>query len=117
MAGALDIATTPRLAQTLREAEAQLVVLDLRELAFIDCSGVHVILDASSRARRLGRWLLLLRGQAHVERIFSLTGHAHDVETGDPCPVESPVASRQRSLFSSSLLRSNGHPRGRGSSH
>ena len=116
VAGALDIASTPRLAQMLRDAEAQLVVLDLRGLAFIDCSGVKVIVDASSRARRLGRQLLLLRGPAHVERIFTLTGHANAVETGDLGPVVSAAGSRQRSLVSSSLLRSNGHAPGGGAS-
>ena len=109
VAGALDIATTPRLTQTLREAQARLVVLDLRELSFIDCSGVNAIVEAGSRARRLGRQLLRLRGPEQVERIFSLTGHANAVETGDVGLLSSSAGSRQRSLVSSSLLRRNGH--------
>ncbi|HSS57341.1 MAG TPA: STAS domain-containing protein [Solirubrobacteraceae bacterium] len=36
VAGELDIATTPSLELTLSEAEAQLVVLDLREVEFMD---------------------------------------------------------------------------------
>ena len=38
LAGALDLATTPQLERTLRDSQsqAQLVVLDLRELAFMD---------------------------------------------------------------------------------
>jgi anti-anti-sigma factor len=45
VAGELDIATTPQLERTLREAQssARLVVLDLRNVTFMDCSGVHVI--------------------------------------------------------------------------
>ena len=116
VAGALDIATTPQLARTLRESDARLVVLDLRELEFMDCSGVHAIVDASRRARQLGRRLLLLRGPEHVDRIFSLTGHSHEVETGDLGPVGSP-GSLQRSLVSSSLLKTNGNGNGRGPSH
>ncbi|MGI9082213.1 MAG: STAS domain-containing protein, partial [Thermoleophilaceae bacterium] len=48
VAGELDVATAPQLEQTLREAqsEARLVVLDLRELTFVDSAGVHVIVDA-----------------------------------------------------------------------
>ena len=42
--------------------QAQLVVLDLRELAFMDSSGVHAIVNASIRARQVGRRLVLLRG-------------------------------------------------------
>ena len=43
LAGALDLATTPQLERTLRDSQSQarLVVLDLRELAFMDCSGAH----------------------------------------------------------------------------
>jgi anti-anti-sigma factor len=117
VAGALDIATTPRLARTLRESETRLVVLDLRDVVFMDCSGVHAIVDATRRARQLGRRLLLLRGPPHVDRVFSLTGYAYDVETGDLGPVASPVGSLQRSLVASSLLKSNGNVRHRGRSH
>jgi hypothetical protein len=60
LAGELDIATTPR---ALREPrlQARLVVLDLRELAFIDSGGEHAI-EASIRARQAGHRVLLLRG-------------------------------------------------------
>lgn len=88
--GELDIATAPQLEQTLREAErrARLVVLDLRELAFTDCSGVHVILDANIRARQGGRRLVLLRGAHHIDRVFVLTGASEVVEIVDAAPGE-----------------------------
>jgi anti-sigma B factor antagonist len=119
VAGDLDIATTPQLVRALRESQsrARLVVLDLRELAFMDSSGVHAIVDASSRARQHGRRLLLLRGPAHIDRIFSLTGYSDEVETGDLGPVEPPAGSLQRSLVSASLLKTNGHANGGGPSH
>jgi anti-anti-sigma factor len=41
--GELDIETTPQLEQTLSEPRAQLVVLDLRELAFMDSSGADAV--------------------------------------------------------------------------
>jgi anti-anti-sigma factor len=82
VAGELDIETTPQLERTLREPRAQLVVLDLRELAFMDSSGVHAIVNASVRARQLGRRLILLRGPPRVDRIFGLTGSSGDVENG-----------------------------------
>jgi anti-sigma B factor antagonist len=80
--GELDIETTPQLARTLSEPRAQLIVLDLRELAFMDSSGVHAIVNASVRARQLGRRLVLLRGPPDVDRIFGLTGSSRDVENG-----------------------------------
>jgi anti-anti-sigma factor len=82
VAGELDIETSPQLEQTLREPSSQLVVLDLRELAFMDSSGVHAIVNASARARQLGRRLVLLRGPPDVDRVFGLTGSSADVENG-----------------------------------
>ena len=92
VAGELDIETSPELEQTLREPSSQLVVLDLRELAFMDSSGVHTIVNASARARQLGRRLVLLRGPPDVDRVFMLTGNSADVENGDVEPLEPSVA-------------------------
>jgi anti-sigma B factor antagonist len=116
VAGELDVATTPQLVRTLRESQshARLVVLDLRELAFMDCSGVNAIVDAGSRARRAGRQLLVLRAPANVDRLFSLTETADAVEFGDIAPAESPAETHQRSLVSSSLLKTGDWSRGRG---
>jgi anti-anti-sigma factor len=63
LAGRLDLAAVPQLVRTLRQAQlkARLVVLDLRELQLMDSSGVHVIVNASIRARRLGGRLVLRR--------------------------------------------------------
>ena len=54
MAGELDIATVPQLEQTLRETQlqARLVVLDLRELAFMDAPACT---RSSTRAPAPGR--------------------------------------------------------------
>ena len=45
------LATSPQLERTLDESAARLVVLDMRDLGFMDCSGVHAIVEASHRAR------------------------------------------------------------------
>jgi anti-sigma B factor antagonist len=91
--GELDIATAPQLAEMLGQAEerCQRVVLDLRELAFMDSSGVHVILEASHRATAAGRGLVLVRGPAHADRVLDLTRAADSLETVDLDPVEPPV--------------------------
>jgi len=83
--GDLDLAAAPQLEWTLREAalQARLVVLDLRELGFMDSAGVKAIVDASIRARRDGRRLLLLRGPPNVDRVFALTASSDKVEIGD----------------------------------
>ena len=107
VAGDLDVATAPQLVRTLREAQlgARLVVLDLRELAFMDCAGLHAIVNASIRARRVDRRLILLRGRPSIDRLFDLTGSSDQVEIGDVDMVEPPAQTHQRSLVSLSLLR------------
>lgn len=93
VAGELDIATAPRLEQTLRRAEirARRVVLDLRELVFMDCCGMNVIVQASIRSSRSGRRLVLVRGPSQVDRVFALTGASEVLEIVDLDPVQPPV--------------------------
>ena len=94
LAGELDIAATPQLERALRDVprlQARLVVLDLRELALRDSSGVHAIVDAGIRARQAGRRLLLLGGSPAVDRVFTLTASSNHVVSGDIHPVEPSV--------------------------
>jgi anti-sigma B factor antagonist len=102
--GELDIATTPQLERTLDASQARLVVLDLRELAFLDSSGMHAIINAAIRARRAGRRLVLVRVPANVDRMLTLTGSFDQVEIGDIGAVAPPVHALQRSLVARSLL-------------
>jgi anti-anti-sigma factor len=103
LAGELDIATTPRLKRVLRALRARLVVLDLRELEFMDSSGVHAIVEASIRARRLGDRLLLLSGPPGVDRVFTLTASTDDVLSGDINAVE-PSAQALMELVEEGLV-------------
>lgn len=92
VAGELDLATAPLLEQTLRRAEVRpRVVLDLRELAFIDCSGIGAIIQASNRARRTSRQLVIVRGRPAVDRVLTLTGASDVLEIVDLLPVQPPV--------------------------
>jgi anti-anti-sigma factor len=96
--GGLDIATTPQLKSTLRQSQlhARLVVLDRRGLALMDISGLHVIIDASVRARQIGRRLVVLRGPPNVDRVFTPSGRFDDVEIHDLDPGEPPVEALLR---------------------
>jgi anti-anti-sigma factor len=75
VAGELDLTTRQRLRHTLAAAQLQafLLVLDLRELTFVDRAGMQVILDAVGRARRDGGQLVLVRGPAEVDNVFKAT--------------------------------------------
>jgi anti-anti-sigma factor len=90
VAGEVDIATSPQLLQALGEAQrdARLVVLDVREVTFIDSAGVHAILAAAATARREGHRLMLVRGHAHVDRVLALTGASAQISTFDLHPTE-----------------------------
>ncbi|MGZ4269163.1 MAG: STAS domain-containing protein [Solirubrobacteraceae bacterium] len=73
--GELDLATAPQLEQTLMEAieEGRDVVLDLRELEFMDSSGVRVLVVAHSRAD--GRFGLVPAGpKSPVTKILAIAG-------------------------------------------
>jgi len=94
VAGELDLATSPQFRERLGEAQraVRLVMLDLRELGFIDGSGVHVILDAARDARRYGGRLLIVRGPAAVDRVLTLTEVCEQVVIFDLAPAEAAPA-------------------------
>ena len=79
--GELDIASSPELERVLDEAQttARVTVLDLYDLAFIDASGVHVIVEASRYARIAGHELVVLC-RPPVRKVFGLTGMIDEVD-------------------------------------
>jgi anti-sigma B factor antagonist len=80
--GELDLGCSAQLKQTLREAVAteRLIVVDLSELAFMDSTGLHAIIDADNRARLRGSKLVLIRGPAQIDRLFKLVGISNRLE-------------------------------------
>jgi anti-sigma B factor antagonist len=73
--GELDLAHAYTFDEELRAVEAthpSTVVIDLRELTFLDSCGLARLLAARRRARRLGHRLMLVRGSATVQRLFAL---------------------------------------------
>lgn len=93
VAGELDMATAPELERTLGgvRSQARLVVLDLRELAFTDVSGLHAIVDASISARQRDSRLVLVRPPPDVDRTFRLIRSCDEIETGHIDPTEPPT--------------------------
>ena len=76
LTGELDISGAARVEQELerieREAPAT-IVLDLRDLAFMDSTGLRVIVAADGRAREQSRRLVIVRGSDTVQRIIEMT--------------------------------------------
>lgn len=93
VAGELDLATSPELREALLAAQrdASLVVLDLRDLTFIDSSGIHVIVDAN---RHPHARLVVARGSAWVDRVFTLTRACDHLLMLDLDPSEQPAQAQ-----------------------
>jgi anti-sigma B factor antagonist len=75
--GDLDAYTAPGLRAQLHEATsgaAELVVVDLAEITFIDSAGLGTLVGAHRRMREAGGRLRIVRPPALVARAFELTG-------------------------------------------
>jgi anti-anti-sigma factor len=73
--GEVDMLTAPALREQLRapQAQAETVVLDLREVSFMDSSGLGAIVGQHKRAREHGfRFAVAVGGATGVERILVL---------------------------------------------
>jgi anti-sigma B factor antagonist len=94
LAGELDLSVCPGLERTLEEAQilSNLVVLDMRELTFMDTAGALIIVDAGIQARRAGHGLIVARGPNQVDDVFALIGTAEHVEFFDLDREEYPPA-------------------------
>jgi anti-anti-sigma factor len=75
LSGELDIDTMGEVNDALAIANGlSTTVVDLRELTFIDSSGVSGLLAAARRAREGGTWICCVPGPPSVQRVFELTG-------------------------------------------
>lgn len=64
-------------------APGEVLVVDLRDLTFIDSSGIHVLMRLDTAARDDGWSLVLVRGQPAVQRVLDLCHLSDHVRTDD----------------------------------
>ena len=74
----MDLATVPQVADVLDGLAPDAngvrhVVLDLRGLTFMDCSGLHELVRQNDYARRNRHNLAVVRGRKAIERLLALT--------------------------------------------
>jgi anti-anti-sigma factor len=84
--GELDLSSSAALEEELASAidsDAPLVVVDLRELEFIDSTGLGVLVKANQLAIDEGTSFALVRGGSQVQRLLSLTGLAERLTIAD----------------------------------
>lgn len=77
--GELDLAAAASLQEELDRAlgsGSPLIVIDLKELDFIDSTGLSVLVRAHQQAQESGLQFGLVNPGAQVERLLSLTGLA-----------------------------------------
>jgi anti-anti-sigma factor len=81
ISGELDLASGPRLEQELAalNSDITLVVVDLRQLEFMDSTGLSIIVRAHQRLAERDCELSLVRGSPQVQRLLDLTGVAERV--------------------------------------
>jgi anti-sigma B factor antagonist len=75
--GELDLGSSPLLQSEIERIEAdtaEMLVLDLQDLQFIDSSGLQTILSANKRSREQGREFALTPGSQQVQRLLSIAG-------------------------------------------
>ena len=77
LSGELDAITAPELEGRLGEimtASSGRVLLDLRDLKFVDSAGVSVLIKAKNESEASGRELVLRRPTAQVHDVFAVVG-------------------------------------------
>ena len=74
--GELDLATAPAVEAILHAEDPAPahVVLDLSTLAFMDTSGMRLVLAQQAECERAGRRFSLVEGSPDVQRLFALSG-------------------------------------------
>jgi anti-anti-sigma factor len=85
--GELDLSTIPNVEDQLRElheAGFRSLVLDLRNLTFLDSSGIALILRWHRAMKRDRGSLALLAGPPAVHNVFELTGVGDILDFADP---------------------------------
>ena len=92
LTGEFDLSSASLVEDVLKDLERErpeLLVLDLRELTFMDSTGLRVMVSADARARDDSRRLAIVQGPEPVHRVFRITGLDDHLEI-----VETPEAAR-----------------------
>jgi anti-anti-sigma factor len=88
--GELDLSTAPRVEEALDDLlanRARRVVIDLSQVAFVDSSGLRMLIAMSDRSGEEGWTLALVRPPEPARSVFQITGAEQNlpfVEEGPP---------------------------------
>ena len=88
LTGEVDMGTVPELEHHLGVCQADgatAIVVNLRDLGFVDSSGLHAFIRSRTDAQANGHRLLLVGGSRAAQRVFGLTGTEFLIE--EPAPI------------------------------
>ena len=96
LSGELDISSAPKVEDELARVEPDrppVIVLDLRSLAFMDSTGLRLLIAADTRASQEDRRLMIVKGPEPVQRVFRITRLEERLEIVDDVPADSAGAA------------------------
>jgi anti-sigma B factor antagonist len=99
VAGEIDIGSVgPLEAAVAREEERapELLVIDLREVTFMDSTGLNLLVTAHKRARERGGNVRVLYSPGSIDRFFQLLGIQHFLDVTRDDSAGPPSASTPR---------------------
>jgi anti-anti-sigma factor len=96
LAGELDLATAAAVEHELRRVEltdAHVTAIDLRELTFIESTGIRLILEAYMRSSEGGHRLVVVRGSEAIQRLFRTCDVERRLPFVDRLPADDMASS------------------------
>ncbi|MEU6389551.1 STAS domain-containing protein [Streptomyces sp. NPDC046939] len=95
--GEIDVATVPRITaclDALTTAPCPDIVLDLREVTFVDCAGLGALCRAQTRTDAVGGRLRLVTDEGGVLRVLRMTDLSTAFEITPVLPWDVPARAR-----------------------
>jgi anti-anti-sigma factor len=83
LTGEIDLSTVEEAGARLRDAIGDsdgTVAVDLREVSFLDSSGLRLLLQLNQELTDSGRRLVVVQGPRRVARVFELTGAESELD-------------------------------------
>jgi anti-anti-sigma factor len=88
LTGELDMATAPELEEAIERAQGgSQIVVDLRELTFIDSTGIRALIQVYTAGQNGHSTVSFIRGRHRVQRVLQLAGVQEFLGWTDP-PAE-----------------------------
>ena len=92
LTGEIDLSTVDDAEIQLRSAIGDgdgLLAIDLRQVSFLDSSGLRLLLRINKELGEAGRRLIVVQGPRRVARVFELTGAEDQLDVvSDPAEIE-----------------------------